>query len=69
VTGTEKKEINKTYWWGTPMKEVYLQDQSVERRIILTALKSVVRAWSRLIWLRIASSVGHSWTVIDLLFP
>jgi hypothetical protein len=36
---------------------------------IKTALKFVMRAWSGFIWLRTASSVGHSWTVIDILVP
>ena len=34
---------------------------------IKIALKFVVRAWTGFMWLRIASSVGHSGTVIDLL--
>jgi hypothetical protein len=36
---------------------------------IKTDLKFDVRAWTELIWLRIASSVGHLWTVIGLLVP
>lgn len=49
---------------GLPTRPKRRKEDNIE-----TALKFVIRAWSGFIWLRIASSVGHSWTVTDLLVP
>jgi len=49
------------YWWGNWRERDHLEHPGMDRRIILRWFyrKWDVRAWTRLIWLRIGTGGGH----------
>jgi len=49
------------FWWGNVRERVHLEDQSLDRRIIVMSIikKCDVEAWIGSSWLRIGTGGGH----------
>jgi len=56
-----KTEVYTGFWWGNLIERAHLEDQSLDRRIILKWIfrNYDVEAWTGSSWLRVGTDNGH----------